>query len=499
MRPPPLIVEVRGRAAGSAPAPARPPAGVDPRGDEGPGRRPLPAHGHRVPGTPTGQNAECLNLPVMRDALRTGPMSDPRAALRDLLLSLFDAPSLRRWLAAGEGEPNWLDALPGESAPLVELVHRCVDLWARHGAIDDRLFARLARDFPRRRPEIEAVRGRALAGPVEARLGRRELLTGFGAAALGFVGGGATATPPPPAYALRGRPAWNSSVLYGDDGREVPLPADTREELIRFLDVLHHEDFTAPLRFRTLATVLAFGDDEQVRLTIGVADYRPTSRAAWLYSFASADGPIRIHRDLSWRAGPADPWTPASRAAAWEPRDAPTRGDGTVVLSALDPRAHGIAAGELLFVEITHYRAHAKAIEPWILWNSRLLAADGEAISALVFAAGSRVQPIRQLYQLRRTDRVEYTVLELPADRDPELWPRLAAQLAVAPAIAESDAIDPGARAIVREAEWAVHDAVARGTSEHLIVRLDAGSVAELPHAQGLDELLLLVFSAGQG
>lgn len=69
----------------------------------------------------------------------------------------------------------------------------------------------------------------------------------------------------------------------------------------------------------------------------------------------------------------------------------------------------------------------------------------------------------------------------------------------MAPAIAESDAIDPGARAIVREAEWAVHDAVARGTSEHLIVRLDAGSVAELPHAQGLDELLLLVFSAGQG
>lgn len=80
-------------------------------------------------------------------AMRTQP-------LHDLLVSMFGAGELRRFLRHGPDGDLLDDLLPGPTASPQALVAGALDVLATRGMVDDRFFRRLIEERPRRREEI---------------------------------------------------------------------------------------------------------------------------------------------------------------------------------------------------------------------------------------------------------------------------------------------------------------------------------------------------------
>jgi hypothetical protein len=96
----------------------------------------------------------------------------PASHLHELLLSMFNADELRRFLRYHGSVPDIVNNLPGPTASVAELMHAAVDTLLRWGAVDEALFAALRNERPRRVAEIDAVArafGRAGASRSEPR------------------------------------------------------------------------------------------------------------------------------------------------------------------------------------------------------------------------------------------------------------------------------------------------------------------------------------------
>lgn len=83
---------------------------------------------------------------------------DPQRSLESLLLSLFSADELRRFLRYLHNGDAIVTALPGVTASPATLVHESVRVLAEHGLVETDLWERLVEERPRRRHEIEKVR-----------------------------------------------------------------------------------------------------------------------------------------------------------------------------------------------------------------------------------------------------------------------------------------------------------------------------------------------------
>ncbi|WP_428267881.1 SUMF1/EgtB/PvdO family nonheme iron enzyme [Haliangium sp.] len=79
-------------------------------------------------------------------------------ALVDLLLSMFDGSSLRRFLRRLPDGDKVSVGLPGGTASLADLVFEAVDILERYGRLDDTLFNELEKEFRGRRDDIARVR-----------------------------------------------------------------------------------------------------------------------------------------------------------------------------------------------------------------------------------------------------------------------------------------------------------------------------------------------------
>ncbi|WAS98048.1 serine/threonine protein kinase [Nannocystis punicea] len=98
----------------------------------------------------------------------TTPTNLLRAALEQLLRSLFDTKTLRHYLHLGPDGDSLVESLP-ESCSLSELVHVAVDLLLKRGLVEAALFDRLCHEFPQRAKDIRTVQ----AASIDARpLGR---------------------------------------------------------------------------------------------------------------------------------------------------------------------------------------------------------------------------------------------------------------------------------------------------------------------------------------
>jgi len=82
----------------------------------------------------------------------------PQAQLSELLLSLFSADELRRFVRYLPDGDTLVRSLPGANASPAQLAAEVVQELDRHGLIQDLLFARLAEQRPRRAREIDALR-----------------------------------------------------------------------------------------------------------------------------------------------------------------------------------------------------------------------------------------------------------------------------------------------------------------------------------------------------
>ncbi len=80
----------------------------------------------------------------------------PLAALHELLLSMFHASGLRRFIRLGEDGDTICAELPGERASMTELVDGVLAQLQQRGLVDLTLL-RLHEKFPRRRADIHAV------------------------------------------------------------------------------------------------------------------------------------------------------------------------------------------------------------------------------------------------------------------------------------------------------------------------------------------------------
>lgn len=87
----------------------------------------------------------------------TFPLWIGRTEFEDLLRSLFNAESLRQWIASEPDLCDIRDSLPGVNAPLQETVHQTTNILMNHGLLEDRLFENLSRRFPHRRSDIDSV------------------------------------------------------------------------------------------------------------------------------------------------------------------------------------------------------------------------------------------------------------------------------------------------------------------------------------------------------
>jgi len=85
-------------------------------------------------------------------------MPRKESALHGMLLDLFGAPELRRFVQFTYG-PEITDSLPGQSASKSTLAFGVVDVLQRHGLIDTDFFERLLDARPGRRDDVERVRG----------------------------------------------------------------------------------------------------------------------------------------------------------------------------------------------------------------------------------------------------------------------------------------------------------------------------------------------------
>lgn len=95
-----------------------------------------------------------------RDARVEGaPPTGDRAALARLLLSLFSADELRRFVRYGPDGDGIVSRLPTATASPASLADAVVDAYVSDGLVDAAFFARLLADRPRRKPDIDVVRG----------------------------------------------------------------------------------------------------------------------------------------------------------------------------------------------------------------------------------------------------------------------------------------------------------------------------------------------------
>jgi len=78
-------------------------------------------------------------------------------ALYQLLLDLFNADELRRWLRFDAEASVIVKDLPSATASVSELVDKVVDCLVRHGLVDPGFFARIRDARPRRSAEIDRV------------------------------------------------------------------------------------------------------------------------------------------------------------------------------------------------------------------------------------------------------------------------------------------------------------------------------------------------------
>lgn len=85
-------------------------------------------------------------------------------ALHALMLELFDGAEFRRWLGLGPHAAVVVE-LPGEPAPLVEVVEKALGALKRRESIDAAFFADLKRQRPGQRRAIEVVEARWFAPP----------------------------------------------------------------------------------------------------------------------------------------------------------------------------------------------------------------------------------------------------------------------------------------------------------------------------------------------
>ncbi len=84
---------------------------------------------------------------------------DPHKALESLLLSLFSAEELRRFMRYLPAGDLLVQALPGPHASPMVVAHEAVAALASDGRlVDGDLWARMAEERPRRKPEIDKVR-----------------------------------------------------------------------------------------------------------------------------------------------------------------------------------------------------------------------------------------------------------------------------------------------------------------------------------------------------
>lgn len=86
-----------------------------------------------------------------------GYPKSPASQLYELLLSMFSADELRRFLRYHGSVSLITNVLPGPTASEAELVRAAVDTWLRWGAVDEALFSALRSERPGRVAEIEAV------------------------------------------------------------------------------------------------------------------------------------------------------------------------------------------------------------------------------------------------------------------------------------------------------------------------------------------------------
>ena len=101
--------------------------------------------------------SEAPRAPASHGGGRTTPLT-ARRDLSNLLLSLFSADELRRWLQYLPGGEALVKRLPGANASPASLASEAVAELERDGMIDEVFWARLRDERPRRRSDIETVR-----------------------------------------------------------------------------------------------------------------------------------------------------------------------------------------------------------------------------------------------------------------------------------------------------------------------------------------------------
>lgn len=110
-------------------------------------------------------------------------MAQPaRLDLERLLLSLFSADELRRFLHYLPDAGTVVDQLPGPNAPRALVAEEAVRVLERHGLLDASFFAALRQERPRRAPDIDAVARTFLGatrGAVEKASGGRDVVVVF--------------------------------------------------------------------------------------------------------------------------------------------------------------------------------------------------------------------------------------------------------------------------------------------------------------------------------
>jgi nucleoside phosphorylase len=84
-------------------------------------------------------------------------------SLVDLLLNMFSADELRRFVRWGPEGDRLAMRLPTGAVSLAELAHAVVDVWEREGQLEPSLFDRLVVERPRRQAEIRAVQEKCAA------------------------------------------------------------------------------------------------------------------------------------------------------------------------------------------------------------------------------------------------------------------------------------------------------------------------------------------------
>jgi len=99
-------------------------------------------------------NSTRVLSPEVKDPALTGAPG-PEKELYELLLVLFSADELRRFIA--HHYPQVRDSLPGLSISQAELAFSLTSILGRHGLIDTRFFELLSEMRPRRRADVERV------------------------------------------------------------------------------------------------------------------------------------------------------------------------------------------------------------------------------------------------------------------------------------------------------------------------------------------------------